>query len=168
MNQFKNVCAVFLALCLILICGILAYAEMTPQNVQTEEPAEAVIDEVTENEEYTESRVCFTDDDMLILPRPVKEGKIFIEWNTKEDGNGQGYQPGEIVDPENIKLYAIWAEEEAPGDEMSVIEIPDAKIPEDETVIAEATVSEAGNDEKPQKGITETEDETIRNGEMED
>ena len=91
MKHFKACYAIALALCLVLTCGVQAYAEVASQNVKSEEPAEAVIEEMIEDEEYTESKVVFTDDDMLILPRPVKEGKIFVEWNTKEDGTGQGY-----------------------------------------------------------------------------
>lgn len=153
MNHFKACYAIALALCLVLTCGVLAYAEVASQNVKSEEPAEAVIEEMIEDEEYTESKVVFTDDDMLILPRPVKEGKIFVEWNTKEDGTGQGYNAGEIVDPENIELYAIWADEDTS---------------KEEPVVSDATDSEAAYDEEPQKEIIETEDKNIQNGETEE
>ena len=192
MNQFKKVCAAFLALCLMLTCGILAYAEISPQKtVQTEESVEIEIDEVTENEEYTESAVCFTDDGMLILPRPVKEGKVFVEWNTKEDGTGKGYKAGEIVDPENIELYSIWADEEITDEEITEADIPDEIVPDEEPEVSEAKkeeitepkdeelqnvkieisepeIMEAAKEEEPQEEITEPEDEEPQNEEIEE
>lgn len=41
------------------------------------------------------------------------EGFEFVEWNTKVDGTGMGYDPGETltVGAEPIVLYAIWEEE---------------------------------------------------------
>lgn len=36
-----------------------------------------------QEDNYNESTIRFTEDGMLILPRPIKKGKIFIEWNTK-------------------------------------------------------------------------------------
>ena len=62
--------------------------------------------------EYTVSEVRFTADGLLILPRPVKEGKVFVEWNTREDGTGTGYKAGETVDPTDIVLYSIWKDPE--------------------------------------------------------
>ena len=40
----------------------------------------------------------------------TKEGYIFKEWNTKEDGTGTSYNPGDNInlDKDEIVLYAIW------------------------------------------------------------
>ena len=152
MNQLMRRCAIVLAACLILTCGVLAYAEVVPQNEKVEEQVETIIDDVTEEEEYTESEVAFTDDDMMILPRPSKDGSIFIEWNTKEDGTGFGYKPGELVNPENIELYAIWADAELSIDEATA----------SEATISEATAVEAAYDEELQEEIVETDDEELQ------
>ena len=172
MNQLMRRCAIALATCLILTCGVLAYAEVIPQSIQEEEQddsvmdvqeepvepvmdvqdEEPVVDDVTEEEEYTESEVAFTDDDMMILPRPSKDGSIFIEWNTKEDGTGFGYKPGELVNPENIELYAIWADAELSIDEATA----------SEATVSEATVVEAAYDEELQEEIVETDDEKLQ------
>ena len=37
--------------------------------------------EMPVEEEYSETELKFTEDGMLILPRPVMEGKVFVEWN---------------------------------------------------------------------------------------
>ena len=40
------------------------------------------------------------------------EGKVFSNWNTKADGTGTTYNPGQLlVITENLDLYAIWQEE---------------------------------------------------------
>ena len=40
---------------------------------------------------------------------PVSEGNTFKEWNTKTDGTGTAYQPGDpYLLNENVTLYAIW------------------------------------------------------------
>ena len=42
------------------------------------------------------------------------EGKVFSNWNTKADGTGTTYNPGQLlVITENLDLYAIWQEEAA-------------------------------------------------------
>ena len=156
MNQLMRRCAIALATCLILTCGVLAYAEVIPQSIQDEEQVgtvmdiqdeEPVIDDVTEDEEYTETEIVFTDDDMMILPRPVQEGKIFIEWNTREDGTGIGFKAGEIVSPENLELYTIWA---------------DAEILVDEATVSEATAVEAEYDSELQEDIIEKDDAELQ------
>lgn len=168
MNQFMRRCAVALAICLIITCGVLAYAEVIPQNLKAEEPVETVIDEMTEDEEYTESSIVFTDDDMMILPRPVKDGKKFIEWNTKEDGTGEGYKAGEIVDPENIELYAIWADAETADAEVPAEEAAIEEEPVAEATVSEATVIEAAYDEELQEEIIDAEDVELQDGEVEE
>ena len=90
-----------------------------------------------EAEEYTVSTPVFTEDGMLILPRPVKEGKHFIEWNTKEDGSGYGYKAGEIVDPTDIVLYSIW-EDEVKEEELKA---------EEEELTAEEIVNDVADEE---------------------
>lgn len=45
---------------------------------------------------------------------PTKIGHNFVGWNTKADGTGESYKPGDIVTvaAENITLYAIWDKKE--------------------------------------------------------
>lgn len=39
----------------------------------------------------------------------VPEGKRFLCWNTREDGNGRNYRPGErIVLAGDVRLYPVW------------------------------------------------------------
>ena len=40
----------------------------------------------------------------------IKDGYEFQYWNTKQQGDGQGYNPGEFITVKNIniRLYAIW------------------------------------------------------------
>ena len=64
----------------------------------------------------------------LVLGREVvvpqvnitKEGMVFKEWNTKEDGTGVSYQPGETLvyntrdlSTNDVELYAIWTTQSA-------------------------------------------------------
>lgn len=44
----------------------------------------------------------------IILPEPNRDNYDFIEWNTKNDGTGKSYGGGEIIEIQNIVLYAIW------------------------------------------------------------
>ncbi len=42
-------------------------------------------------------------------PATKKEGYLFQEWNTKEDGSGTSYQPGDLISPDGtITLHAIY------------------------------------------------------------
>ena len=53
------------------------------------------------------------DNESLIIPSNVFscDGYIFICWNTKADGTGTIYTPGQSLTPtENITLYAQWEE----------------------------------------------------------
>ena len=81
------------------------------QPAEEENIPEEMLEEEIPEEEYTESIPVFTEDGMLILPRPQKDGRIFVEWNTAEDGSGTGYKAGEIIDPTDIVLYAIWTDD---------------------------------------------------------
>ena len=101
--------------------------------------------EAAAEEEYTESELRFTEDGMLILPRPVMEGKVFVEWNTEEDGSGVGYKPGEIVDPMGITLYAVWADEAAE-------EAPEEATPEEASYEDAVTASGGLGAEQPEVG----------------
>lgn len=52
-----------------------------------------------------------------VVPKaePVFSGYKFINWNTKADGTGVSYAPGDIYTPnENKTLYAIWQKIEPP------------------------------------------------------
>ena len=104
------------------------------EEIQIEEDA---VESDLEETEYMESKVVFIDIDKMILPRPVKEGKIFIEWNTEEDGSGQGYKAGDIVDPSNIILYSIWEDESEPDDDAEDTKDAEAveSIEEPKTII---------------------------------
>ena len=48
---------------------------------------------------------------------PTRDKYKFVEWNTKDDGTGTSYKPGNILAPmADITLYAIW--EEVPSDDF--------------------------------------------------
>lgn len=57
-------------------------------------------------EKYTDSNVYINS------ATPVKKGCEFLGWNTKEDGSGKTYQPGDLYDVNqdggNATLYAQW------------------------------------------------------------
>lgn len=57
-------------------------------------------------EKYTDSNVYINS------ATPVKKGCKFLGWNTKEDGSGKTYQPGDLYDVNqdggNATLYAQW------------------------------------------------------------
>lgn len=60
-------------------------------------------------EKYTDSAVYINSSE------PVKKGCKFLGWNTKEDGSGKIYQPGDLYDVNqdggNATLYAQWEKE---------------------------------------------------------
>ena len=97
-----------------IVCEEIEVEEVCEDRTYTEETAKdnagTVQGSGTENGEYTVSEVRFIEDGLLILPRPVKAGKVFVEWNIREDGTGTGYKAGAIVDPTDIVLYSIWKE----------------------------------------------------------
>ena len=57
-------------------------------------------------EKYTDSNIYINS------ATPVKKGCKFLGWNTKEDGSGKTYQPGDLYDVNqdggNATLYAQW------------------------------------------------------------
>jgi uncharacterized repeat protein (TIGR02543 family) len=62
----------------------------------------------TANEVYIEASGETEDTDVM----PTKAGYAFIGWNTKSDGSGTMFQPGEeytLVQTANVTLYAQWA-----------------------------------------------------------
>lgn len=47
--------------------------------------------------------------DSITNEEPTKDGYLFAEWNTKKDGTGKAYWPGDKIDSsEDITLYAIY------------------------------------------------------------
>lgn len=62
---------------------------------------------------YFPTREKYTDSNVYInSATPVKKGCKFLGWNTKEDGSGKTYQPGDLYDVNqdggNATLYAQW------------------------------------------------------------
>lgn len=62
---------------------------------------------------YFPTREKYTDSNVYInSATPVKKGCKFLGWNTKEDGSGKTYQPGDLYDVNqdggNVTLYAQW------------------------------------------------------------
>ena len=43
--------------------------------------------------------------------KPKRNGSVFVEWNTREDGKGKSYLPGDTYTQDaSLTLYAIWKE----------------------------------------------------------
>lgn len=62
---------------------------------------------------YFPTREKYTDSNVYInSATPVKKGCKFLGWNTKEDGSGKTYQPGDLYDVNQdggtVTLYAKW------------------------------------------------------------
>lgn len=62
---------------------------------------------------YFPTREKYTDSNVYInSATPVKKGCKFLGWNTKKDGSGKTYQPGDLYDVNqdggNATLYAQW------------------------------------------------------------
>lgn len=62
---------------------------------------------------YFPTREKYTDSNVYInSATPVKKGCKFLGWNTKKDGSGKTYQPGDLYDVNqdggNTTLYAQW------------------------------------------------------------
>ena len=71
---------------------------------------------VNNSQVYFPTREKYTDSNVYInSATPVKEGCKFLGWNTKEDGSGTSYQPGNLYDVNqdggNVTLYAQWEKE---------------------------------------------------------
>lgn len=68
---------------------------------------------VNNSQVYFPTREKYTDSNVYInSATPVKKGCKFLGWNTKEDGSGKTYQPGDLYDVNqdggNVTLYAQW------------------------------------------------------------
>lgn len=71
---------------------------------------------VNNSQVYFPTREKYTDSNVYInSATPVKKGCKFLGWNTKEDGSGKTYQPGNLYDVNqdggNVTLYAQWEKE---------------------------------------------------------
>ena len=63
-------------------------------------------------EEIIKTRIIDEDTNMLLY-KPSKSGYNFVEWNTKSDGDGTGYEyDDKITIKKDITLYAQWKEVE--------------------------------------------------------
>ena len=53
--------------------------------------------------------------------KPTRSGYTFVSWNTKSDGTGTSYAPGDTLKTSaNVTLYAIWKKEVTVGDIISL------------------------------------------------
>ena len=71
---------------------------------------------VNNSQVYFPTREKYTGSNVYInSATPVKKGCKFLGWNTKEDGSGKIYQPGDLYDVNqdggNVTLYAQWEKE---------------------------------------------------------
>ena len=71
---------------------------------------------VNNSQVYFPTREKYTDSNVYInSATPVKKGCKFLGWNTKEDGSGKTYQPGDLYDVNqdggNVTMYAQWEKE---------------------------------------------------------
>ncbi len=56
---------------------------------------------------------CFFDSFTVSNEIPTRAGYVFDGWNTSPEGNGNSYQPGQVVEADDsITLYALWNEGE--------------------------------------------------------
>lgn len=56
----------------------------------------------------SEPTVLYVTSNIITLPTPEREGYLFIEWNTDQNGNGDSYNAGDEFEIKDITLYAIW------------------------------------------------------------
>jgi len=67
----------------------------------------------------------------LILYKPTKSGYTFVEWTTKEDGDGDSYEAGDsITIKKDITLYAQWKESSTsdPGTSTDKVLVEDITV----------------------------------------
>ena len=80
-------------------------ADADPSSLPSSNKSTTLADFPT-REKYTDSNVYINS------ATPVKKGCKFLGWNTKEDGSGKTYQPGDLYDVNqdggNATLYAQW------------------------------------------------------------
>jgi len=61
-----------------------------------------------DDDEVMKTRIVDEDKKMLLY-KPTKSGYTFVEWNTRDDGDGTGYEYDDsIVIKKDITLYAQW------------------------------------------------------------
>ena len=80
------------------------------ENVETDT---VLSDEKTPNEIETttvKNEVKEIEAVKIVLPKPVRDGYEFVEWNTRIDGEGESYQAGDEIEVTPMALYAIWRE----------------------------------------------------------
>lgn len=93
--------------------GLILYAQWTQNqnylnfNPNTTDP----VDNLPEDISYTPGNTVTILDQI-----PTREGYHFIGWNTRPDGTGTSYQPGDnFIAPEgDVTLYAQWEEDNTP------------------------------------------------------
>lgn len=84
------------------------------QSAKENEKTDTVLsDEKTPNEAETtqvKNEVKEIEAVKIVLPKPVRDGYEFVEWNTRIDGEGESYQAGDEIEVTPMALYAIWRE----------------------------------------------------------
>ena len=85
-------------------------SQSAKENVETDT---VLADEKTPNETETttvKNEVKEIEAVKIVLPKPVRDGYEFVEWNTRIDGEGESYQAGDEIEVTPMALYAIWRE----------------------------------------------------------
>lgn len=85
-------------------------SQSAKENVETDT---VLSDEKTPNEIETttvKNEVKEIEAVKIVLPKPVRDGYEFVEWNTRIDGEGESYQAGDEIEVTPMALYAIWRE----------------------------------------------------------
>lgn len=85
-------------------------SQSAKENVETDT---VLSDEKTPNETETttvKNEVKEIEAVKIVLPKPVRDGYEFVEWNTRIDGEGESYQAGDEIEVTPMALYAIWRE----------------------------------------------------------
>lgn len=85
-------------------------SEATLENEKTDT---VLSDEKTQNETETttvKNEIKEIEAVKIVLPKPVRDGYEFVEWNTRIDGEGESYQAGDEIEVTPMALYAIWRE----------------------------------------------------------
>ena len=90
-------------------------AEMVTEDAETKSDPDISDEEVKDIEIATDSdaaekEVKEIEAAKIVLPKPVRDGYEFVEWNTRIDGEGESYQAGDEIEVTPMALYAIWRE----------------------------------------------------------
>jgi len=65
----------------------------------------------------------------MLLYKPTKSGYAFVEWNTKDDGDGTGYQYDDsITIKEDITLYAQWEKATETSTSTDTVKVTSIKV----------------------------------------